>query len=212
MNNTTDLTVQLMFTNFVASSHLHEVNTDDLKKYSNDLRNFDSVGRQLSNRLGWQSANLNLRNPDPALIPLMTAIIHRVKSLYEQLEFTEEYEPYIDLMWININGKYNYNKEHEHPCALFSGCFYVNCPGPNSCGNIVFQNPNQLLKYYLNADAPRGELMKRMNHLTSAEWFVEPSEGKLLLFPGWLSHYVAPNLNDEERISIAFNILTRKIK
>jgi len=207
-----ELEVQLIFTNFFASSYISDfVDIKAIKKYCNDLRVIDPIGIKLSNRLGWQSQTLNLNAPDSSLVPLIDAIEHRAKSLYTELSFSDEYEPYVKSMWININGKYHYNKSHDHPFALFAGCFYVNCPGPEDVGRIRFENPNRNLKYYLNDQVPKyGQLLKARNHLTSEEWHVIPEEGKLLLFPGWLFHSVDPNLNDEDRISIAFNIQVRQ--
>ena len=33
-----------------------------------------------------------------------------------------------------------------------------------------------------------------------------PCDGELILFPSWLMHNTCPNVTDEERISVAFNI------
>ena len=35
---------------------------------------------------------------------------------------------------------------------------------------------------------------------------VVPEVGKLIMFPSWFEHHVGPNLTDEERIAISFNI------
>ena len=47
------------------------------------------------------------------------------------------------------------------------------------------------------------------------EVYFEPVEGRLILFPAWLSHEVEPNLSDAEgdaavRISISFNLFQRR--
>ena len=44
------------------------------------------------------------------------------------------------------------------------------------------------------------------NECNSAVWNINPSENDLLLFPGWLSHRVEPNLTKKNRISISFNL------
>lgn len=48
--------------------------------------------------------------------------------------------------------------------------------------------------------------LKELNSLNSGEFYVEPKEGLLLIFPSWTLHYVTSGQNDTERISIAFNI------
>jgi len=35
---------------------------------------------------------------------------------------------------------------------------------------------------------------------------VVPQEGHLLFFPGWMKHWVTPNLTDRERVSVSFNL------
>ena len=35
---------------------------------------------------------------------------------------------------------------------------------------------------------------------------VNPTEGELILFPGWLDHGVQTNDTDDERVSVSFNI------
>ena len=48
-------------------------------------------------------------------------------------------------------------------------------------------------------------LLKRYNKYNSAEYFVKPTENFCILFPSYLPHYVEPNLNKQNRISISFN-------
>jgi uncharacterized protein (TIGR02466 family) len=43
------------------------------------------------------------------------------------------------------------------------------------------------------------------NHYNSSIWKIEPEENICILFPSYLKHYVEPNLNKKERVSISFN-------
>jgi len=45
------------------------------------------------------------------------------------------------------------------------------------------------------------------DQLRDQDFQVEPKEGRLVLFPSWLTHRVSVNRTDEERISIAFNLV-----
>jgi hypothetical protein len=38
---------------------------------------------------------------------------------------------------------------------------------------------------------------------------VRPENGMMLIFPGWLNHYVHPYWGERERISVAFNLMIR---
>lgn len=101
--------------------------------------------------------------------------------------------------WVNINRKGDYNKRHLHfDGALFlSGVYYVKVP--KNSGNIIFYDP-------------RGQLVNTMpdhkyyNDGTEYQ-YIEPQEGMILFFPTWIEHEVEENRTDEDRISIAFNIL-----
>jgi hypothetical protein len=55
------------------------------------------------------------------------------------------------------------------------------------------------------------DIIDQYNKFTSTDMSVVPSPGKLVLFPSWLVHYVENNLDDTDRISIAFNIEIEKI-
>ena len=48
-------------------------------------------------------------------------------------------------------------------------------------------------------------MIEENNFFNSMTWEVTPEEGKLMIWPSWLLHYVKPNLSDDTRISIAFN-------
>jgi uncharacterized protein (TIGR02466 family) len=38
-----------------------------------------------------------------------------------------------------------------------------------------------------------------------------PQPGRLVIFPSWIQHYVQPNLSDQDRISISFDVQLTKI-
>lgn len=109
-------------------------------------------------------------------------------------------EPQIKIQaWLNINGFGAWNTLHNHldTNALLSGVFYVKVP-PNS-GNIFFYDPRFLssvgthYQYYYPGDGGYFE--------------ISPKPNMLLFFPPSLFHMVGPNLTQDQRYSIAFNIM-----
>lgn len=86
---------------------------------------------------------------------------------------------------------------HTHPDAWISGVYYpklpqiVNGPGEQHAGWIEFGRP---LAEYLGAIEP--EVMA-----------VQPREGLLVLFPSYFYHRTIPFDTDEERISVAFDVV-----
>lgn len=101
--------------------------------------------------------------------------------------------------WCNFNetrSAMNYPHAHE---GTLSGVFYVKAP-PHS-GRLILQNPG------MNSLWQGIKFCKEKSSFTSEAVFVEPREGDLILFPSYLPHFVEPNLHDDARISISFNIL-----
>ena len=101
--------------------------------------------------------------------------------------------------WYNINTPNSYNMPHVHPNCLMSGVFYIKVP--ENSGNIVFTRPEieSLELSHIN----NGHNVT--NPYTNTAYSIKPEQGKLILFPSYLSHYVEQNKSEEDRISISFN-------
>ena len=102
-------------------------------------------------------------------------------------------------MWININGKNNWNDWHDHDSytgTFLSGVFYVKTPVDS--GKIRFLDPRQYI-----TKAPDMKYYNDGNYYH----YIDPQPNLLIMFPGWLYHSVEPNNSDEDRISISFNIV-----
>lgn len=137
-----------------------------------------------SNFGGYQTRD-NIHETEGVLKELTSAlnsIANSVLSSYNsrQVSVTE--------MWGNINYKNNYNGAHTHS-GIISGVFY--CHVPENSGNLVLVNP---------AVRSDGHLLRAPNYV------IKPERLALILFPSWLEHYVEPNLSEDKRISISFNI------
>ena len=92
-------------------------------------------------------------------------------------------------LWATVqSGQGAYHKDHVHENVLVSGVYYSSVP--EGSAPLVFKN-----------DTDWGE----------AEIVVQPSEGKLVLFPPWQLHGVPPSTlvsetSDSPRVSFAFNV------
>jgi uncharacterized protein (TIGR02466 family) len=94
--------------------------------------------------------------------------------------------------WFTRFDKGDFGMCHHHGDADISGCYYYKTNGRD--GNLYFQSPN------LAGDTST-------YHSYHNTMFVHPpSVGKLVLFPGWLSHGITLNETEQERISFSFNI------
>jgi uncharacterized protein (TIGR02466 family) len=116
--------------------------------------------------------------------------------------------------WANVSRAEHYNGLHDHEGALWSGVFYAKvppaCAGGGS-GALVLRTAVGGLTSTQAAAAAAPDAAETPSPAVGWCRFaaVEPREGMLLLFPGWLPHAVLP-LRDgptcQPRISISFNV------
>ena len=100
--------------------------------------------------------------------------------------------------WVNIYKKNNYQEFHAHPNHIYSAVYYVQSEKDvNKRSTITFENPYQSMLPPIN--------IKEYTNLSFETCNFKPAENSLLIFRSHLRHYVSPNKNKNERISLAFN-------
>lgn len=177
-----------------------------IKPHIYALRSSDPEGIVRSNvkRVGAWHSRLDLHQQEEYR-PLTAGILAAARKICDDLGYDPAYELVFDNMWANINPRYGYNRSHVHPNVLWSGVYYVQAEAHS--GRIFFTDPRPQV---LIAGARYAPNVPRKPEAWSEVYF-EPLEGRLILFPAWLSHEVEPNLSDKEgpggdRISISFNL------
>jgi uncharacterized protein (TIGR02466 family) len=185
-----------IFSNFISFDYL-DLDLDKLENFIKNLESDNRAGRKLSNAGGWQSKELDFRNNE--LSGLTEAIETRSENIKQLLGIKKEI--HFLSMWANVNRYKDYNRPHVHSKSLISGVFYIKCN--TDSGKIVFENPDNTMRYYLD------QIDLDHNQFNSVHWAVPPERNKLILFPSWLMHSVEPNLSQEDRISISFNLGVR---
>ena len=100
--------------------------------------------------------------------------------------------------WATVLGKGAEHRIHSHPNNFLSGVYYVRTH--HGADTINFHDPRS------QASVIRPPVMALSAENTD-QAVVNVMNGTLLVFPSWLQHSVAPNLSDEERISISFNLM-----
>ncbi len=165
------------------------------------MREDDSVGiTTRSTKLGWHSQD-DLQDRK-AFLPLMDAILANCHEIAEFEQWNLDTQQIIIMnSWGIINQKYAYNTCHNHPYSLISGVYYLQTP--ENCGNLEFRDPRE----------PR--LMRSFDTKGHNPWtfhsvVYRPVEGRMVLFPSWLLHSVHPNMSDEDRICISFNLNVKR--
>ena len=150
----------------------------DTEKIIGDLYNIKKTtpSVRISNNGGYQSSS-NLH-----LIPEFYFLVNFINN--KVLDLTHNPNIKINNMWGNISSFTNFNEIHTHTHINhhLSGILYLKTPPQG--GDLLFLNPLQIDNVY--------------NY--------SPQEKDLVIFHGVIPHYVEPNLSQEDRISIAFNL------
>ena len=103
--------------------------------------------------------------------------------------------------WYHITKTNGMHEPHIHPSCSWCGVFYIQS-GDKDSGHTVFENP--IVSTYID----RGNLY--LNNMSTLR--IIPEDGKLVLFPSYLSHYQALYKGTEDRIVVAFNASVGKIE
>ena len=170
-------------------------------------READQVGVQKSNNRGWHSTTDIFQRPERSFRTICRAILQCANAS------TRNIAPKIDLDahnvraegWVNINPQWAYNAPHDHPGYTWSLVYYVKVPedGENNVtgksGRIEFLDPRT------NVAAMSLELSQLSGYFEPKQLF-HARENMILCFPSYLRHWVYPNEEPDDRISMAFNI------
>lgn len=166
------------------------------------LRKLDPRGVTFSNVGGWQSDNYCLINIAKDLTPNIQNLAYNVmlaaNDISTDYELNVEFGPQGCEWWVNINEKNCYNVVHSHPGCEIIALYYPKISGNND-GTVTFirTDGGQYNSLY---EGNNNEL----NHELIAE------EGIIYLLPSHLLHFVKPNLSNDYRVSIAFNLAINK--
>ena len=160
-----------------------------------------------SNNGGWHSRNfypnggglLEKISYPPVLYPIFEQITQHMRAIYRKWGI--QHEPKLANCWFISNRKGDWNVQHNHPGALFSGSVYLKVP--ENSGKIFFVRDSILLK----GSAPQ-DFQAKITDYTKGSWSITPEVNKCIIFPWHLEHYVDVNRTedeDDERIVLAFN-------
>jgi uncharacterized protein (TIGR02466 family) len=189
-----DIKIQSIFSSFLYTEDLSVDNTV-LEGYSYELQRSDN-GIIASNEGGWHSSLLDMSKP--RIRPLFDLINTKLNELHKQLGFKDEFKQEVQEAWININKINQFNKPHTHPGSFFSGVYYIKAE--KNAGAIEWINPIGAQPHTIPSFA-----VEHFNFYNANKWVQQPTPGKLIIFPPWLTHYTQPNQSGCDRISIAFN-------
>lgn len=133
----------------------------------------------------------------PAFAPLVELIETAVGNALAFLKV--RYDAYrITACWANVSPSGCGHPGHSHPNNYLSGVYYVKIPRGGD--SITFNDP----RIQTGIMAPHVTQVDQSNAVQAS---LPVRAGRLLVFPSWFVHSVQPNMSQEERISISFNIM-----
>jgi uncharacterized protein (TIGR02466 family) len=188
-----------MVNNLTTLFKLQIYHVNDLKENINSL-----ILKKLEEekKLNYKNKKSNVGGFQTNLLPMVNElklfIGEHVKIYLKNFKLRKKCK-YLDVditsFWINENNNLNYNILHTHigGGVDLSGVYYVKCP--SNSGNICFYNSN-------HEGTSLVSIFEGFNEYNS----VNVNEGDLILFPSSFKHMVEPNLSNESRISISFNL------
>lgn len=114
-----------------------------------------------------------------------------LKSAYEYLleyNSTSSFPVSFKRSWVTYCAKNTWGHLHNHNDCMISGVYYYQTD--ENSGKLRLYSPLQFSRGYNN------------NFLD-----IQPEQGSIVMFPGWMGHEILPNHSDNMRISIAFNLI-----
>jgi uncharacterized protein (TIGR02466 family) len=103
----------------------------------------------------------------------------------------------VQTSWMSRNkpGSYSHIHSHIRSPSHISGVYYFKTNGKD--GDIFFECPIPTVSTSWLGN----------NTLLQPAIYLQPQQGKLILFPSWLRHGVCTNLTQDTRLSVSFNAL-----
>ena len=149
-------------------------------------------GNYKSGRNGWRLTDVNLRSEFEGV---NKEIIYNLGGVISDKTIFDGLEQYNYNMesWINLNDSGGYNALHHHGLFTISGVMYLKCP--KDSGRLLFRDPRPAVFF-------NNSLIKN----AGKEVIIQPEEGLIVFFPGFLEHSVEQNNSKQMRISLSFNI------
>ena len=110
---------------------------------------------------------------------------------------SKEVSLYITQSWMNYSKKGQWHHAHEHPNSILSGVFYIQTDDQDK---IYFEK-----NHYDQISFPT----EKWNVYNSKSWWLEATQGRLILFPSSLRHHVETVQTDHTRVSLSFNTFAK---
>lgn len=167
-------------------------------------------GVKHSNIGGWQSAtDMGVwahREAEPLVHHVMAIVAENTTDIGAAGKPRFRWSPQL---WANVNRAGASNQTHCHPGATWAAVYYVDDgydgrSDPADGGELVLIDPRYPATMM---NLPDLRLRTPEGVRYESEILIRPEAGRIVMFPGWLSHAVRVFNGPGTRISIAINIV-----
>ena len=165
---------------------LNDINSMDLDNYKNIIKSFSFIDFGMNGKGSYNQKILEIDNfikLKENILKFSKLYLDSLNNIYEDLQISNS--------WVSILNKNEIVHEHYHSNSYISGVFYFSFSSP-----IIFKCPQ----------SDKWTFQSELKNLPVYQ--INPEPNLLLLFPSWLKHEVKPS-NDDNRISISFNIIPK---
>lgn len=109
--------------------------------------------------------------------------------------------------WPNVNRFGDYHNLHNHPHSWLSGTYYVQVPSGERKVRKGRTDLNPGAISFFDPRAQANMLAVKGDGQVEAEHRIMPEPGMILIWPAFVHHLVHPNLFEDARLSVSFNIV-----
>lgn len=172
----------------VNSYKLDEVEVDMSKKEKYHLNSYSDVDGYMSNDRRVLERYPKLKN---------VCMKHMESFIFDELKVDKNAKIVTRLSWFNDHPPNHSAHKHCHANSMFSGVLYLDVP--ENSGAIIFEKPNVNRTIEPNID--------EWNIFNCRSWRIEPQNGLCVVFPSHLEHYTEVNNTQQNRYSLAFDMM-----
>jgi uncharacterized protein (TIGR02466 family) len=153
---------------------------------------------------GWHSAPDLSQRPEGCYQDLMHRVVARIEEVIvelvrDQLAPVEPRHRFAVQAWAMVMRHGEHVLVHDHAEAHFSAIYY---PAAGDADLEMFPDSGRLCF----VDPRRGGAAIRETELFPSQFAIAPRTGMLVVFPGYLQHFVLPYRGGRPRVSISCNV------
>lgn len=162
------------------------------------------AGLARSNSGGWHSVPNLSQRPEPCFQDLMQRVVARVQAVFFDLARAQEAPVELRYRfgvqaWAMVMRHGDHTVLHDHTESHLSCVYY-----PDAGDADLEQHPDSGKLCFV--DPRRGGTVISGIDLFPSQFSITPAPGQLVVFPGWLQHYVHPYRGARPRVSISCNV------